>query len=201
MYLKFWKPVIDFCSAAVLLVLLSPLLIVLILALLLTQGFSIFFIQKRNGRACRRFAVYKFRTLKDSAPGHLSIAGRKYTILGKTFRRLGLDELPQLLNVLKGEMSFVGPRPLPVEYEDRYSEEQLRRFELRPGITGWSQVNGRNKTSWTERFSMDIWYNEHVSFTLDLRILITTAWITLTGLIHLKKDEDVMEMFKGTKPV
>jgi len=171
----------DFLAAALGLVLLSPVIVVVAALICAVMGRPILFRQRRPGKAGQLFTLVKFRTMlqaEDGASAPLSDAER-LTALGRTLRRYSLDELPQLWNVLRGEMSLVGPRPLLVEYLPLYSPEQARRHEVRPGVTGWAQVNGRNAQSWPERLRLDVWYVDHRSFALDLRIL----WLTVSKVI------------------
>ena len=141
-----------------------------------TQGRPIFFRQPRGGYGGRVFSIYKFRTMRDAfdAQGRPLPDEQRLSAIGKFMRATSLDELPELLNVLRGEMSLVGPRPLMARYLDRYSPEQMRRHEVLPGITGWAQINGRNALTWDERFALDVWYVDHWSFWLDLKILTRT---------------------------
>jgi len=173
------KRCFDLVTAAIALVLLAPVIAVVALLVGAKMGRPVLFAQRRPGKAGALFTVYKFRTmLPEDGRAPLSDAER-LTPLGGTLRRYSLDELPQLWNVLRGDMSFVGPRPLLPEYLPLYSPEQARRHEVRPGITGWAQVNGRNAQSWEERLRLDVWYVDHRSFRLDLRIL----WLTVRKVI------------------
>ncbi|MEZ4589023.1 MAG: sugar transferase [Gemmatimonadales bacterium] len=171
------KRVFDLVIAAALLIALSPLFLAIALVILLTMGSPVFFRQQRPGRGGRPFTLIKFRTMAVGAsrPEDQRDEARRLTRVGTLLRATSLDELPELVNVLRGEMSLVGPRPLLLEYLPLYTEEQARRHEVRPGITGWAQVHGRNALPWEERFAMDVWYVDHRSFRLDLRIL----WLTL----------------------
>jgi sugar transferase EpsL len=172
------KRAFDIAVAALALVLLSPLLLVVALLVLIDVGSPVLFRQQRPGRHGAPFELIKFRTMRsDSALGAgVDSDSLRLTRVGRALRALSLDELPELWNVLKGEMSLVGPRPLLMQYLDRYTPEQARRHEVRPGLTGWAQVNGRNALSWEEKFALDIWYIDNRSFLLDLRILSLTAW-------------------------
>ena len=179
---------------------LSPLFVLLALVLRLSMGSPVFFRQNRPGRDGKAFTLLKFRTMKVAAMGAVSAPdGERLTPLGKFLRHTSLDELPELINVVKGEMSLVGPRPLLMEYLSLYNQEQARRHEVRPGITGWAQVNGRNAISWEEKFRLDVWYVDHRSMGLDLRIL----WKTLAGVISgtgvSQPGHATMEPFRGTK--
>jgi lipopolysaccharide/colanic/teichoic acid biosynthesis glycosyltransferase len=164
---------IDVAGAVVGLVLGSPILLVIAIAVLFTAGRPILFVQERSGRLGRPFPMVKFRTMRPPDAGGRAFGddARRITRLGRLLRSSSLDELPTLWNVLRGQMSLVGPRPLPVHYHPRYSAEQARRLEVTPGITGWAQVHGRNATSWEERFALDVWYVDHRSLALDVRIL------------------------------
>jgi sugar transferase EpsL len=163
--------------ASVLLVLLGPLIGLIALGILLSMGRPALFRQIRPGSRGKPFTLLKFRTMKDArdSEGRDLPDADRLTAMGKVMRRLSLDELPQLWNVWKGEMSLVGPRPLLMEYLDRYTAEQMRRHEMKPGITGWAQVNGRNALSWEERFRLDVWYVDHWSLGLDLKIVLMTV--------------------------
>ena len=171
------KRIIDFLAAATLLLLLAPLLLVLGVLVRTRLGSPVLFRQPRPGLGGRVFTLVKFRTMKDQrdARGALLPDAIRLTPFGLWLRRTSLDELPELWNILRGDMSFVGPRPLLVDYLPLYSERQRRRHEVRPGLTGWAQVNGRNALSWEERFALDVWYVEHRSVLLDARILLLTA--------------------------
>ena len=171
------KRTLDLSAAGAGLLLSSPLMVGLSAAIYLTMGRPIFFCQERPGKGEKIFAALKFRSMRQAPPGELGPEsdGERLTALGAWMRRTSLDELPQLINVLRGEMSLVGPRPLLVRYLERYDSEQRRRHWVLPGITGWAQVNGRNATSWPERFAHDLYYVDHWSLGLDLRILGRTA--------------------------
>lgn len=175
-YRDFLKPLIDFIGSVVLLVLFSPVLAFIAILVRVKLGAPILFIQERPGFMARPFKIYKFRTMVDLYDDHGKLLPDKQrlTAFGKFLRSTSLDELPELINVLKGEMSLVGPRPLLMQYLERYSPEQMRRHEVKPGMTGWAQVNGRNAITWYERFTLDVWYVDHFSLLLDLRILFTT---------------------------
>jgi sugar transferase EpsL len=163
--------------------LLLPLMAALAVSIRLTMGAPVFFRQQRSGFHGRPFTLLKFRTMTNAraSDGGFLPDGDRLTRLGRFLRRTSLDELPTLINVLKGEMSLVGPRPLITDYLGRYSPEQMRRHEVKPGITGWNQINGRNALSWEKKFALDVWYVENWSFWLDLKILAVTAWKVLTG--------------------
>jgi sugar transferase EpsL len=171
------KRSVDLLLSAAALLVLSPLLLVLALLVRLGLGSPVLFCQPRPGRGGRIFTLCKFRTMNDArdAGGRLRSDAERLTSLGRALRASSLDELPTLWNVLRGDMSLVGPRPLLVEYLPLYSPEQARRHEVRPGITGWAQVNGRNALSWEKKFELDVWYVDHRSLSLDLRILFLTV--------------------------
>ncbi len=175
------KRVLDVVASAFGLVILAPLLLVIALALLAIQGRPVLLRQRRPGRFGQAFVIFKFRTMTNEvdAAGNLLPDDQRITRVGRFLRHTSLDELPELYNVLKGEMSLVGPRPLLMRYLDRYSPEQMRRHEVRPGITGWTQVNGRNALSWDEKFALDLWYVDNHSLGLDFKILLLTVWKAL----------------------
>jgi lipopolysaccharide/colanic/teichoic acid biosynthesis glycosyltransferase len=167
----------------------------------LTMGRPVLFAQVRPGQHGRPFRLYKFRTMRPLKEGEeegISDAQR-LTFLGKLLRRTSLDELPQLANVLKGEMSLVGPRPLLMHYMDLYSAEQARRHEVKPGLTGWTQINGRNAPSWEERLAMDVWYVDHMSMRLDLEILLKTVSRLFSGEGVAQEGRATVDYFKGSR--
>jgi lipopolysaccharide/colanic/teichoic acid biosynthesis glycosyltransferase len=172
----FSKRVFDFLASLLALVILSPILLLLFILVWLFLGEPVIFSQARPGLHGSIFHLYKFRTMRDlrDPSGNLLPDEQRLTRFGRFLRSSSLDELPELINVLKGEMSLVGPRPLLVQYLDRYTPEQTRRHEVLPGITGWAQVNGRNALTWEEKFALDIWYVDHRTFWLDIRILFMT---------------------------
>jgi sugar transferase EpsL len=195
------KRLLDLIVALVGLVVLSPLILVIALAIRLTMGTPILFRQARPGRNARPFTLLKFRTMNSSADarGELLPDAQRLTRFGTFLRHSSLDELPQLWNVLVGDMSLVGPRPLMMQYVERYTPEQARRHEAPPGITGWAQINGRNSVSWEERFRLDVWYVEHRSFLLDLRILALTAWRVVKREGISQQGHSTMPEFMGTQ--
>jgi undecaprenyl phosphate N,N'-diacetylbacillosamine 1-phosphate transferase len=201
MYQKYFKRVVDLVLALIALALLSPVFLALLLLLLVANRGNPLFLQERAGLQGRRFKVIKFKTMNDrrDAQGQLLSDEARLTPLGRFIRHSSLDELPQLLNVLKGDMSLIGPRPLLLEYLPLYDEQQRRRHELRPGITGWAQVNGRNAISWEEKFAYDVWYVDHLSFALDVKIL----WLTVRKVLSLEginaPGSATVEKFKGKK--
>jgi len=172
------KRAFDLAVSAVGVVILSPFLIVLSIVVLFAMGRPVLFVQRRPGLQGRPFALLKFRTMTDARDerGNLPPDHERLTPLSRFLRKTSLDELPELFNVLKGDMSLVGPRPLLMQYLNRYTTEQARRHEVKPGITGWAQVNGRNAITWEEKFKLDVWYVDNMSFWLDLKILALTVW-------------------------
>ena len=177
----FCKRSLDITIASVGLIAMSPLLLIVALVIRVTMGSPVFFRQVRPGYKTRPFTVVKFRTMMgDGSRVDPSSDAARLTRLGDFLRRFSLDELPQLWNVLTGDMSLVGPRPLLTEYLQYYTPEQARRHDVKPGITGWAQVNGRNDVSWERKFALDVWYVDHWSFWLDIRILVLTFWKVLT---------------------
>jgi lipopolysaccharide/colanic/teichoic acid biosynthesis glycosyltransferase len=177
------KRVFDFGLAFLLLILLMPVLLTVAILVRVILGPKVLFVQKRPGLGGMTFDLYKFRTMSNDTDqfGQPLPDSRRLHPFGTWLRRTSIDELPELWNVLRGQMSFVGPRPLLVEYLKLYNEEQMRRHEVRPGITGWAQVNGRNRVSWDEKFNMDVWYVDNQSFLLDLKILIRTFFQVFSG--------------------
>ena len=176
-YASFIKPSLDIIFAFLGLIILLPVLLVLIISLFISnKGHGVFFTQGRPGKNGRVFKIIKFKTMTDErdAAGNLLPDHVRLTSIGRLLRNSSLDEFPQLLNVIKGNMSLVGPRPLLPKYLALYNERQARRHEVRPGITGWTQVNGRNALSWKEKFELDVWYVENLSFALDMKILFLT---------------------------
>ena len=199
MFYAILKHFIDKVFALVALIVLSPLILLIGIILFLDLKAWPIFVQKRPGFQQKIFSIYKFKTMRDitDEKGALLPDFDRVTPLGKVIRKLSLDELPQLINVLKGQMSFVGPRPLLPEYLPLYTEEQNKRHRVKPGITGWAQVNGRNALSWQEKFKLDVYYVENQSFVFDLKILIKTA-----GKVILPRDINAggqltMEPFNG----
>jgi lipopolysaccharide/colanic/teichoic acid biosynthesis glycosyltransferase len=193
------KRAFDFCFAAVGLVLLAPIMAMVALAVLIARGSPVLFRQTRPGYCARPFTLLKFRTMTEARDsyGALLPETQRLTPLGRWLRRLSLDELPQLWNVFKGEMSFVGPRPLLMQYLGRYTADQARRHSVPPGITGWAQINGRNLTSWEERFALDIWYVDRWSLALDFKILLKTFVQVLRGQGIAPQGMAVMPEFAG----
>lgn len=194
------KRFIDVFCAVLAITMLSPVLVVLAFVVRLTFGRPVFFRQTRPGQGGRPFQMVKFRTMRDAVDAHGDPLSdeQRLTRLGGFLRASSLDELPELWNVIKGDMSLVGPRPLLMEYLPLYSPEQARRHEVRPGITGWAQVNGRNSLSWEEKFRLDVWYVDHWSLWLDMRIL----WLTIRKVVLREgisaAGEATMPRFTGT---
>ena len=179
MYKNFFKRMIDFILVFCALAMIWPILLLITVWLHFSnKGAGVFFLQERPGKNGKIFKVIKFKTMTDErgADGNLLLDADRLTKVGKFVRSTSIDELPQLINVLKGDMALIGPRPLLVQYLPLYSKEQARRHEVCPGITGWAQVNGRTAISWEKKFELDVWYVDHVSFMVDLRIFFLTIW-------------------------
>lgn len=177
MYSLFLKRILDFLIVFCVLAIIWPILLLLIIWLYFAnKGAGVFFMQQRPGKKGKIFKVIKFKTMTDECDvnGDLLPDEKRLTNVGKFLRSTSMDELPQLINVLKGDMALIGPRPLLPQYLPLYNKEQARRHEVRPGITGWAQVNGRNAISWTKKFELDVWYVDHCSFLLDLKIILLT---------------------------
>lgn len=192
----------DVVLAALALVVALPVMVAVGVAIRVCDGAPVLFRQRRPGLKGSAFTLLKFRTMCETreTEGRLLPDGARLTPLGKLLRQLSLDELPQLWNVLRGDMSLVGPRPLLMQYLERYSAQELRRHEVKPGITGWAQVNGRNATSWPERFALDLWYVEHWSLGLDAWILLRTPWQVVKQNGITQPDHVTMPEFLGSKP-
>ena len=192
------KRVFDIVMSLVLIILLSPVILLVAVLVGIKMGWPVFFVQERVGKDNQIFKIYKFRTMSNSVDkkGQPLSDEMRLTKFGQFLRQTSLDELPELFNILKGEMSFVGPRPLLVEYLLEYDQHQIRRHEKRPGLTGWAQVNGRNLVSWEERFNLDVWYVDHRHFGLDLKIL----WMTVIKVLKREgisqEGQVTMEKFK-----
>ena len=201
LFIHFGKRLIDLIIALALLIMVFPIFFSCAIILLIANPGIPFFIQKRPGRDSRIFNIVKFKTMNDKKcpNGNLLPDAERLTAIGKFIRKTSLDELPQLWNVLKGEMSIVGPRPLLVQYLPLYTVEQRRRHLVKPGITGWAQVNGRNAISWEEKFKLDVWYVDNQSFWLDMKIL----WLTIRKVLvreGINQDgQATMEPFKGSE--
>ncbi|MEQ8924199.1 MAG: sugar transferase [Fulvivirga sp.] len=199
MYKSVIKPFLDVLVAFIALVILSPIIFLIIVLLYFFQSREVFFIQDRPGKNEKIFKVIKFKTMnsKTDENGQLLPDADRLTTIGKFVRKTSLDELPQLINILRGEMSFVGPRPWLVEYLKLYSKEQRRRHFVKPGISGWAQVNGRNAISWEERFQYDLYYVDNQSFWLDLKIIIYTLKKVFVAEGIAAEGSATMEKFKG----
>ena len=197
------KRIFDLLATGLGLLVISPVLLVIALLIWIIHGMPILFRQKRPGYMGQPFFVYKFRTMNDrcTPDGSLLPDAERITSLGRFLRTLSLDELPELFNVLRGEMSLVGPRPLLMQYLARYSPEQARRHDVLPGITGWAQVNGRNALTWEDKFRLDVWYVDHWSFWLDIKILLLTLWKVLKAEGISQLGHATAEEFIGSKIV
>ena len=200
MYRLFVKRFLDFWIALAVLLIISPILLVVTIWLhFANKGAGVFFFQERPGKDGRIFKIIKFKTMTDErdAEGNLLPDEKRLTRVGSLVRSSSIDELPQLINVLKGDMSLIGPRPLLVQYLPLYSKEQARRHEVRPGISGWAQCHGRNAISWTEKLKLDVWYVDHVSLKTDIEIV----WVTLQKVFKRadisEQGHATMEFFKG----
>ena len=202
--IPFSKRLLDLLLASLGLVLLSPLMLGLIILVAIQLGRPVFFRQRRPGYHSQPFEIYKFRTMSDirDAQGKLLPDEERLSRLGRFLRTTSLDELPELLNVLRGEMSLVGPRPLLMQYLERYTPEQARRHEVLPGITGWAQINGRNSLTWEDKFRLDVWYVDHQSLALDLKIIFLSPWKVLRREGISQPGHATAEEFMGapTKP-
>ncbi len=196
------KRLFDITVSALALILLSPVILLVALAVLIFDGRPVFFKQERPGLKGEVFDMYKFRTMKSpKTRGRQFPADKRISKLGAILRKTSLDELPELWNVLRGEMSLVGPRPLLVRYLKRYNDEQIRRHDMLPGITGWAQINGRNVQTWEQRFRYDVWYVDNWSFLLDLKILIKTIIIVLKREGVSPTNGKIMDEFLGEEKV
>lgn len=200
MYKHFFKRLIDFIIVFCVLAVIWPILLVITLWLhFANKGGGAFFTQERPGKGGIVFRVIKFKTMTDErdADGNLLPDADRLTNVGRFVRSTSIDELPQLINVLKGDMALIGPRPLLVQYLPLYSKEQARRHDVRPGITGWAQVNGRNAISWTKKFELDVWYVDHCSFLLDVKIIFLTIKKVFVREGISQEGQATMEFFTG----
>jgi len=199
MYKRFFKQIIDFIIALTALVILSPLLLIVVILLFFANKGNPFFFQNRPGKDERIFKIVKFRTMtnKRDENGILLPDADRLTGIGKFVRKTSFDEIPQLINVLMGDMSLIGPRPLLPEYLPIFNERQKKRHSVRPGITGWAQVNGRNAISWNKKFEYDVWYVENLSFTLDMKILFKTIKKVIISEGINTQDMATTEPFNG----
>ena len=201
LYTSFVKPFFDAVCSFTILVLASPVIFLVMVLLFIVNKGQVWFRQERPGKNEKIFTVIKFKTMSDARDqqGNLLPDSKRLTALGSFIRKTSLDELPQLVNVLKGDMSFVGPRPLLVEYLPLYNDEQRRRHLVRPGITGWAQVNGRNTVSWPQKFAFDVWYVDRISFWLDIKILFLTVLKVFKAEGISSTTSATMEKFHGNK--
>ncbi len=201
MYIHFFKRILDFVLALVGILLLLPIFIFVFIFLSISNNGKPFFFQTRPGKNEKTFKIVKFRTMNDKkdAEGNLLPDAERLTAVGRFVRKTSLDEIPQLLNVLKGDMSIIGPRPLLVSYIPLYNSEQKKRHNVKPGITGWAQVNGRNAISWEEKFRYDVWYVENVSLILDIKIIFKTIKKVLVSDGITSQTSATVEYFEGTK--
>lgn len=200
MYKHFFKRFLDFSIVLIALLIIWPFLLLITIWLhFANKGAGAFFFQERPGKGRKIFKVVKFKTMTDErdAEGNLLPDAARLTKVGRFVRSTSIDELPQLINVLKGDMALIGPRPLLPQYLPLYSKEQARRHEVRPGITGWAQVHGRNAISWTKKFELDVWYVDHCSFCLDMKILFLTLKKVLIREGISQEGQATMEMFNG----
>ena len=200
MYKHFFKRLIDFILSLIALIILSPILLILAILVRIKLGSPIIFKQKRPGLNEKIFTLYKFRTMTDAKDEHGNLLPDeiRLTKFGKLLRSTSLDELPELFNILKGDMAIVGPRPLLVRYLPLYNEHQKHRHDVRPGFTGWAQCNGRNAISWEEKFDLDVYYTKHVSLLLDIKIILKTVKVVLFREGISSETSVTMEEFRGS---
>lgn len=201
MYNHFFKRVIDIVVSLLVLILTSPIILITTIALFIANNGKVIFTQQRPGLNNKIFKIVKFKTMNDKcdSQGNLLDDHIRLTKVGRLVRKLSIDELPQLFNVLKGEMSLIGPRPLLVEYLEYYDSEQIKRHKVRPGITGWAQVNGRNAISWEDKFKFDVWYVNNMSALVDLKIIFLTIYKVFKSEGINANEEVTMEKFTGKK--
>ncbi len=199
MYKTIIKTILDKIISICLILILSPIILMVIVFLLFVNNGKVFFIQKRPGKNEKIFSIYKFKTMNDKKDkgGNLLPDEKRITKLGNIIRKLSIDELLQFVNVLKGDMSIIGPRPLLIEYLPLYNEHQKKRHNVKPGITGWAQVNGRNAISWQDRLNLDVWYVENISFFLDVKIFFMTIMKIFKRDGISSDTSATMEKFKG----
>ena len=199
MYKNYIKRWFDFCAALIGLLLLSPVFLVVTVGLYFANQGKPFFFQARPGRNERIFKIIKFKTMNDKKDpnGNLLSDAERLTQIGAFVRKTSLDEIPQLINVLKGDMAIIGPRPLLPQYLPLYNKEQKRRHDVRPGITGWAQVNGRNAISWQKKFELDVWYVDHLSLSTDIKVFLTTFKKVFKSEGISQDGQATMEMFNG----
>ncbi|MDN3643797.1 sugar transferase [Lutimonas halocynthiae] len=201
MYRKYLKRILDFILSVLVFLLASPVFLIVTLILAVTNKNKPFFVQLRPGKNGRIFKVIKFKTMTDEkdSDGNLISDEDRLTVIGSFVRKTSLDEIPQLLNVIKGDMSLIGPRPLLVQYLGRYNKTQARRHEVRPGITGLAQINGRNAISWKKKFEYDVWYVDNLSFWIDIKIIFKTIWKVFKSEGISQEGNATMEEFNGSK--
>lgn len=200
MYKHFFKRFLDFWISLVVLIILSPIIVVVTIWLhFANKGVGAFFFQERPGKDAKIFKVIKFKTMTDErdAEGNLLPDAQRLTKVGRFVRSTSIDELPQLINVLKGDMALIGPRPLLVKYLPLYSEEQMRRHEVRPGISGWAQCHGRNSISWAEKFKLDVWYVDHCTLWTDLKVILITVMKVVKRADINEAGQATIEAFNG----
>ena len=200
MYKHFFKRFFDFCISLVVLIIISPILLVVTIWLhFANKGAGAFFFQERPGKNAKIFKVIKFKTMTDErdTAGNLLPDEKRLTKVGKFVRSTSIDELPQLINVLKGDMALIGPRPLLIDYLPLYSPEQARRHEVRPGISGWAQCHGRNSISWAEKFKYDVWYVDHCSLVTDIKVILITIKTVLNREGINSSETTTMPKFNG----
>jgi sugar transferase EpsL len=195
------KRLLDIILSVAILLISSPIILIVSLIIWITHGRPIFFYHERPGIQGKPFNLIKFRSMQNATDknGNLLPDSERITRFGQFIRKTSIDELPELINVLRGDMSLVGPRPLLMQYLSRYSEEQFRRHEVLPGVTGWAQVNGRNAISWEEKFMLDLWYIDHWSFWLDIKILFMTIWNVISGEGISQPGRATMDEFMGNE--
>ena len=193
------KRLLDICISAIVLFFLSPLMLIIYLLVRINLGGPAFFVQERVGKDNKIFKMIKFRTMKDSRDknGNLLDDNERVTRLGSFLRSFSLDELPELINIIKGDMSLVGPRALLVQYLECYNKDQIRRHEVLPGLTGWAQINGRNSITWSEKFKLDVWYVDNWSLWLDIKIFFLTFWKVIKREGINQSESVTMEYFNG----
>lgn len=201
MYRTIFKPLLDYIGALIILIILSPIIVLITLVLAIANNGKPFFYQKRPGKNEKLFYIIKFKSMTEAkdSQGNLLPDKERLTKVGAFVRKTSLDELPQLINVLKGEMSFVGPRPLRTKYLPHYNKFQSKRHYVKPGITGWAQVNGRNTITWEQKFEYDVWYVENISFLLDLKIILMTLKNVILRKGINESNEKTMSPFTGNK--
>lgn len=194
------KRLLDICISSIVLFFLSPLMLIIYLLVRINLGEPVFFVQERVGKDNRIFKMIKFRTMKDSRDrnGNLLNDNERVTRLGSFLRSFSLDELPELINIIKGDMSLVGPRALLVQYLECYNKDQIRRHEVLPGLTGWAQINGRNSITWSEKFKLDVWYVDNWSLWLDIKIFFLTFWKVIKREGINQSESVTMEYFNGS---